>query len=148
MNPAQQQLFSTYMQKYSAWYDELMSSGVLQDIQSFKLEFQMFKEELAMDVLKWFADNKETIMNVIKLTFNVMKGLINVLGAIARWFGITTDFATTSSATNNSQVVSSRNVNINVTNNATGVLGSEEAMQSFYNEQQANLAKILDSTSE
>lgn len=147
MNPNQQLAFSQYMQKYSAWYTELMDSGVLQDIQEFKLEFKMFKEELAMDVLKWFADNKETIMAILNMTFTVMKGLVSVLGGIAKFFGFSADFASTSTAVNNSSLVNSRNVNVNMTNNVTGVLGSEESMQNFFDEQQSKLAKTLNSTS-
>ena len=153
MNGAQREKFLSYMERYSAWYDELESSGVLADIQEMQLEFAELKEEIAMEFLQWVAENKEVIMSCIRGIFEfvkiVAKGILEVINLITMLTGgngtlggIDLDSASDSINNNNDN---SRNTNItinaNTTNNATGVLGSQEALDNFNKENWANLAK-------
>lgn len=145
MNLGQQQLFSDVMKKYSAWYDEMRSSGVLQSVQELQIEFSLFKKEIAMDFLKWIAQNKDTIMSILKFLMNALKTIIDIIGTIIKIIslgmvdiGSSDSLVSTSDTTNanyNYGGSSSRNVSINMSNNATGILSSQEKLQEFFNDQ-------------
>lgn len=152
MNADQRERFLGYMERFSQWYDEMESSGVLASIQEMGLEFKELKEQLAMEFLQWVAANKETIMTAIRGIFEfikiVAKVIVDIINFLTSIFGgrssySLSDFDTTSDLINNNN--NSRNTNItinaNTTNNATGVLGSQEAMNQWSQENWANLAK-------
>ena len=160
MNAAQREKFSTFMDKYSSWYDEMQASGVLDNIQEMQLDLYMFKQELAMDFMNWFAEHKDTLLSAIKgianFVMKLVEGVLWIVEGIATllsWIGIKSNdnISTSMSASSgysdagNSYNSNSRinNVNINMTNNATGVLSNQAAMQQFYQEQMANMSKQL-----
>lgn len=111
MNPAQKEMFATLMSKYSSWYDQLQSTGVLQRIQEFQLDFAMLKEELAIDFMNWFAQNKEIILGAITGTFSVIKAISSVIVGIANFLG---GVKSSDSVLNGSKAIT---VNISNTNN-------------------------------
>lgn len=141
MNQNQQQLFSNFMTKYSRWYDQLESSGVLQSVQQFQVDFAMFKQELAMDFMKWFADNKDLIFSTIKaianVTTGIMQGLMQILSFLhigGTWSnygsslsGSMSDYINGRAINNSKSVV----VQVTQTNTATGVLSSQESLETF-----------------
>ncbi len=152
MNSEQRDKFLGYMERYSAWYDQLESSGVLADIQEMQLEFNEFKQEIAMEFLQWVAENKETIMGCIKGIFNFVKSIANfVLGIVRVLTGgrynaeniADSSDSYDSNTTNNNQRSTVINVNANTTNNATGVLSSQEALDAYNKENFNKLAKQL-----
>ena len=87
MNTGQRALFTSYMEKYINWYNEVSSSGVLQDIQLMQLDFKMFRQELAMDLLNWISQNKDTIMDAVKATISAAKWIAEILLNIIKFFG-------------------------------------------------------------
>ncbi len=87
MNAGQRALFTSYMEKYINWYNEVSSSGVLQDIQLMQLDFKMFRQELAMDLLNWISQNKDTIMDAVKATISAAKWIAEILLNIIKFFG-------------------------------------------------------------
>lgn len=111
MNPAQKEMFTTLMSKYSSWYDQLQSTGVLQRIQEFQLDFAMLKEELAIDFMNWFAQNKEVVLGAITGTFSVIKAISSVIVGIANFLG---GVKSSDSVLNGSKAIT---VNISNTNN-------------------------------
>lgn len=144
MNQNQRQLFTNFMTKYSRWYDQLESSGVLQTVQQFQLDFAMFKQELAMDFMKWFADNKtllfDSIKTIARATTWILQALMNLINGFhigSSWnnYGGTLS-GSMSDYINGRSISNSRNVTINVhqSNTATGVLSSQESLQSFFDE--------------
>ena len=111
MHPAQKEMFATLMSKYSSWYDQLQSTGVLQRIQEFQLDFAMLKEELAIDFMNWFAQNKEVVLGAITGTFSVIKAISSVIVGIANFLG---GVKSSDSVLNGSKAIT---VNISNTNN-------------------------------
>lgn len=87
MNTGQRTLFTSYMEKYINWYNEVSSSGVLQDIQLMQLDFKMFRQELALDLLNWISQNKDTIMDAVKATISAAKWIAEILLNIIKFFG-------------------------------------------------------------
>lgn len=131
MNQSQKQVFTQYMQKYSSWYEQLMSSGALQDIQQMQLEFAMFKQEVAVDLLQFVAQNKDTLLAAAKGIMSilewVMKLATKLLGGI---------FGTGSSSSSST----ANNVTVNVSY-ADGGSGSSQ-VGSFV----SNLAQTISTT--
>lgn len=148
MNQNQQAVFKQFMDKYASWYDDLSSSGVLDSIQQMQLDFSMFKQELAVDFLKWIAENKGTIMAILKGVMDGIKWMVELLGKILTAFGV--DYADNSfgsyspglatavasdTAGANIWNGNTNNIKIDMSANATGVLSSQEHLEKFFKEQ-------------
>jgi hypothetical protein len=155
MNSSQRQVFSQYMQTYSNWYEQLSSSGVLKQIQQMQLDFTMFKQEIAVDFLKWIAENKDTIMGIMKFMEEAIKTIITIIGNILTFFGGKMDTSSYSASASDSanyglSMAGTKNVNINMnmSNSATGVLSDQTQLESFFKEQMtkavAQIGKQID----
>lgn len=151
MNSEQRERLLSYMENYTNWFDDMRNSGVLQNIQEMQLEFNELKEELAMEFLSWVAENKETLMTCIKGIFEVIKAIANFVMQIVTLFGgkgTNYDLYNAASASdninnNNNSKNTQINMNINTTNNATGVLGSQEALNQFNEQNWEELSKQI-----
>ena len=148
MNAGQRDRLLSYMERYSDWYSELESSGVLASIQEMQLEFAELKQELAMEFLQWIAENKDAIMSVIKGMFEFLKVIANAVLSIMTLFGgqsqdlyAASDVSDRVTSNTNNSRTTNVTVNANTTNNATGVLGSQEAFDRFSDENWSKLAK-------
>lgn len=144
MNSSQREKFNEYMNKYSKFYDE--SSGMFNSIQEMQLEVQELKEDLSMEFLSWIAENKDVILGCIQGIFEVIKFISNMIMNILSFFHVSTSSsnATGSDSYNNSQYKTTNiTITANATNNATGVLSSQNALEQFNKEFYSNLAKQL-----
>lgn len=153
MNKDQRDKFLSYMNRYSQWYDKMEQSGVLADIQEMQLEFNELKQEIAMEFLQWVAENKDTIMTCIKGLFEVGKGIATVVMKIMEVlsFGKYKGSESQDIKSDRGQVSmnyggnknTTININANTTNNATGVLGSQQAMDQYSKENFNKMAKQI-----
>lgn len=153
MNAEQREKLLGYMEKYSSWFDQMNSSGVLQDIQEMQLEFEELKQELAMEFLQWVAENKETIMTIIKGIFEFIKFIANRIIDIVNFFsqlvggktteGFYNDAMAADTINNNNSKSTNITINANTTNNATGILSSQESFDQYNKENFNNLAKQI-----
>lgn len=150
MNKNQRDRLLQYMDQYSRWYQQMESSGVLESIQEMQMEWAELKEELSMEFLSWVAQNKDTIMTCIRGIFETIKFVANLIMGVVRLLGGNTSNynlydparnSDTVNTTNNNQRSVINNFNINTTNNATGVLGSPEALDQYTKENWSDLAK-------
>ncbi len=157
MNKNQVQLFSSMMQKYSSWYDKMESSGVLTRVQEMQMDLQMFREELAMDFMEWFSENKDTILNAVKNIAKFVMQIADVVVKATGWFGQGISWLTGQSSSTLSETMSNatsysnasitrgtsktNNINITMTNTATGVLSDQSQMENFFSEQLVNTFK-------
>lgn len=95
MNPQQkkqfQELFSKYTEKYSKLYD----AGFFERLQEFTVEFEDFKQEVMMEVVEFFMDNRNTIMTVMKASMEFFEFTIKALGFIVQ--GLSGDYSKTDS---------------------------------------------------
>ena len=135
MNTAQKEKFNELMNKYSAWYDKMESTGFLQNVQEAQLELKMFKQEVAMKFMNWFAEHKDVIMAVIKGTLKVLETLANAVFKILSFFHIGSSGATSSALSseqlNNATNNNSTNVGINNTVNANVTTSSQVDAENF-----------------
>lgn len=156
MNKPQQRLFSAMMEKYTAWYSKLESSGVLARVQEAQMDLQILKEEIVMDFMEWFSENKDEILNgikaIAKLSMMIAQGVLKVTGFLGKAFGwmgsggtVSQTMGTYSAYSDNliSRQNKVTNININMNNTATGVLSSQQGMEDFFSEQMAKISKEL-----
>jgi hypothetical protein len=143
MNSDQRQLFSQFMTTYSNWYNQLSSSGVLADIQKMQLEFSFFKQQMAVSFLTWIGKNKDTIMTIMKTVMTLTERIIEIVGKILTFFtGDSVETSSISAATADSVSLKSSstpakyyNINMNMTNTATGVLSDQTQLENFFKDQ-------------
>lgn len=131
MNVQQRAMFQELMNKYQNWYEQMNQNGVLREVQQFQLEFDMFKQKIAMEFLTWFAKNKDAIFTFIKTTANVMMQLMQAVSALVNFFGAgksansadAVGVGVMSDRLSYSAASGGKTVNINVTqsNNVSGV---------------------------
>lgn len=153
MSSGQRELFISYMEKFSQFYSKMEESGVLQNIQSIQLDLELFKQEVAMSFLEWVGKNKETILSVMKamgtgvvVLSNVVIAIYNILASLANKDKL--DYLSMpsfgSDSVNNSNNRSQTNIiNVTASTNATGVLGSQQALNDFNKEFYNNLGKQI-----
>lgn len=79
MNSDQREVFLSYMDRFSSFYDEMEQSGALEDIQKLQLDFKMFQQEFAMKIMNWFAQNKDAILGIFKTILTILGNLLNAV---------------------------------------------------------------------
>lgn len=157
MNPTQRQKFTELMTKYSNWYDQLQSTGILQKVQESQLELSMLKQEIAYKFLNWFGDNKEAIFTAVDLILKAVQAIANIIIKILNLINIgktnyTNPFdsaAKISDATNSSSnITNNMYFNMNNTNNVSTTTNQSE-LESILNRSNntiyKNVASIIDS---
>lgn len=155
MSSGQRELFISYMEKFSQFYSKMEESGVLQNIQKMQLDLEMFKQEVAMSFLEWVSKNKETILGIMKaigvgvvILSNAVVAIYNLLMDLFNFGRGRMDYISMpsfgSDSVNNSNNRSQTNIiNVNASTNATGVLGSQQALSEFNKEFYNNLGKQI-----
>lgn len=124
MNDKQREQFNEYMQMYRQSYEN--DKELATNYQQFKFEWQKFQEELQMDLLEWFSNNKDTIKSAMELLISFMKSTLEMLSTIASVFGNETersDIARTSATTdiiNSYKNSNTSNVSVSNTFNVSG----------------------------
>lgn len=157
MNQNQARVFNEFMSKYGSWYSKMESSGLLQQVQEMQLDLKVFKQEVAMELLQWFAKNKDSIMTSVRGWLQISKALLQVLIKIGEFFGIATTGGALLAATGTDSIVSSdtvataasvasgpkiTNVTLNM-NNSAELANSDSDLRSFFNDQGDELIRQL-----
>lgn len=130
MNKNQQEYFTELMKQNSKQYEE--SIELSSAIENYQNTFDDFKREMQNEVIKFIAENKDEIMNCLKVGVECLKILANVVSGIVSLFSsgserssnerkqATTEILTSKSSknytTNNNQ-----NTNIKIDNTYNGV---------------------------
>lgn len=86
MNDYQQEKFREIMTKYAERYEELYDSGFFEDYLDYQIEMQEFKQDMEMEIIEFFMDNKDTIKQFMELVMSAMEFLVDTVGAILDFF--------------------------------------------------------------
>lgn len=78
MNSNQKQMFSELMQKESEMYDKMTSNGTLEGFQEMQIDLAILKQEFYANVVKFIADNKDTILSVMEGTLTTLSAILQV----------------------------------------------------------------------
>ena len=137
MNESQRERFAERIGYYSGKYEESYNQDFFKSWQEFQISWQEFKTEIGMELVQFFIDNKDTIMNFMKLGMQFMEATVAVLGEILNLMGSplrssSSQIATTQEIIQNaSSNTSNTNVKVDNTFNLAGM--SSEALPNFGN---------------
>lgn len=146
MNQNQKEVFNNLMDRYRTWYENLESTGALIKLQEAQLEFKMFKQELSMKLLNWFANHKDAIFKILEIVMWSLEKIANVVEWILDLIPGSSSVSSSSlgsSDTYNSNTNSSININVNNTNNATANLNNKLELETTLNNSNTNLVKQI-----
>lgn len=82
MNDYQQEKFREIMTKYAERYEKLYDSGFFEDYLDFQIEMKEFKQDMQMEIIEFFMDNKDTIKEFMKIGISAMEFIVDALGWI------------------------------------------------------------------
>lgn len=151
MNQQQKQVFNELMNKYDSWYTEFKNSGAAEELQRAQLEFAMFKQEISYKLLNWFAEHRDTIMNILNFVMDTLENIFKLfewLLNILPFSKSSSKSSATSSDNYGSSTVANNNTNVYVTNtnNATANLNSKSELDTALNNSNADLVKRIASS--
>ena len=115
--------------KYSNQYSQLYDSGFFKTMQDYQFEMADFKNEMQLEVVKFFMDNKELIKTGMKGIMEISKVILQIFGWLVGVFGRGTqsDLASTSDIVNQyTQTSNSKNTNVSVSNTFNNVAKEDE----------------------
>lgn len=122
MNEFQRNKFTEIMEKYTNRYNELYDSGFFEDYLDYQIEMQEFQQDLRLEFVQWFIDNKDTIKTVLNTIMTVSEFIITALGGLLSLFGAGSSSSSYSdSYVNNTSNVTNNNVKVDYTFNGNGV---------------------------
>lgn len=108
------QMFDRYLNQYESWQE----NGFLQDFQNFQIEWSLFKENLEVEVVEFFMNNKDNIkslltslMQFLESSLPILNGILQIITSLTNWF-----FSKSSLSPSSTDVISQwTNSNINNT---------------------------------
>ena len=110
--------FREAFDKYSEQYTKLYDSGFFTDLQEYQVEMKELKQDLILELVQFFVDNKDIIKTVMSAILTIAKTVLNLLSFLV---GSNSNVASTSDILNNySQIQRNKNVTLNNTFNGIG----------------------------
>lgn len=118
LDKGQRDRFVNLMTKYSEQYSKLYDSGFFDKYLQYQYDMQDLKNELLLEVVDFFSDNKDTIVSGMKMIIKFGEAMLKVIGWISQAFsnGGSVNAAKATDSVRNSTV---NNSNTNVTLNNT-----------------------------
>lgn len=115
--------------KYSTQYSQLYDSGFFKTMQDYQFEMADFKNEMQLEVVKFFMENKEAIKSGMKGIMEISKVILQIFSWLVGVFGRGTqsDLASTSDIVNQyTQTSNSKNTSVSVNNTFNNVAKEDE----------------------
>ena len=95
-------------------------------MQEYQYEMADFKQEMQMEIIEFFMNNKELIKTGMQATMTMAETLLKMFGWLVNAFGTTNDALSTSDVISQYSEVTNRSNNVSVNNNFNGVGKSDE----------------------
>lgn len=123
-NQQEMSQFRKAFTKYSEQYTKLYDSGFFEELQNYQFEMRDFKNEMTLELMKFFVDNKDTIMAAMRGLIKLSEFVVNALGAILSKLHIGSNIASTADIISN---YSNSSSSIRINNTFNGVAKSDES---------------------
>lgn len=134
--------FREAFEKYSNKYDELYDSGFFDKMQEYQFEMADFKNEMQLEIVEFFMNNKELIKAGMEGMMTAAEILLKMFSWLVSAFGTTNDALSTSDVISQYSEVSNKSNNVSVSNNFNGVGKSDE--QWLSNMGQLTYAQVIE----
>ena len=69
--------------RYTEKYNELYDSGMFEKMQEYNVEMAEFKEDLKLEVVEFFMDNKDVIKSAMEALIHISEGIIKIIAQLA-----------------------------------------------------------------
>ena len=69
--------------RYTEKYNELYDSGMFEKMQEYNVEMAEFKEDLKLEVVEFFMDNKDVIKSAMEALIHISEGVIKIIAQLA-----------------------------------------------------------------
>lgn len=136
-NQQELQQFRKAFEKYSSYYDKLAESGYFEKMQEQNVAMEDFRMEIQQEVIGFFIENKDFIVNGMKAIMEINKGVLKLVSWFVRDSGsskiastsdIVAQYNTTTSSTSNASLNVNNTFN-NVDSSTSGDLSREVNME-------------------
>lgn len=145
MNDQQQQQFRDAFIKYSEKYTKLADSGFFEKIQEYNVEMEEFKEDLKLEFVDWFMNNKDMIKSTLNDIMKFTEFTMQALGWLLKYFNKSESSQSEKSAkisdVINTYTTSKSNV-VTVTNNNTYNGANDSGKSMFERSAMQNIKQI------
>lgn len=81
-NPQEREQFYNAFEKYTEKYNKLADSGFFEELQEVQYEWKEIQDDFQLEIIQFFADNKDLIVNTMKFGLKVGEVLIQTLGKL------------------------------------------------------------------
>ena len=126
----QKEKFYDIMTKNAERYQELYDSGFFQDSMDFQYEMQELKQEMMLEIVQFFMDNKDLIKSGMMAMLDLSKFVISALGWIVKYLGdgerSSSERLAASSDIINSYSSSNRNTSVKIDNTFNNVAKEDQ----------------------
>lgn len=126
----QKEKFYDIMTKNAECYEELYDSGFFQDSMDFQYEMQELKQEMMLEIVQFFMDNKDLIKSGMMAILDLNKFVISALGWIVKYLGSgersSSERLAASSDIINSYSSSNRNTSVKIDNTFNNVAKEDQ----------------------
>lgn len=85
-NNTELELFSEAFEKYSRKYSELYDAGLFDKMLEYQVEMQEFSEDIKLEFVQFFVDNKELIIGSMNAILTISKAVLKVLAFVGDLF--------------------------------------------------------------
>lgn len=119
--------FREAFEKYSNKYSELYDAGFFKQMQEYQYEMADFRQELTVEVVEFFMNNKELIKTGMKGMITAAEVLLKIFGWLVSAFGTTNNALSSSEIVSQYSEVKNTSTNVSVNNNFNGISKSDEA---------------------
>lgn len=79
MTPAQQERFAERIGYYTDQYSQISNEDLFSKYEEYQKEVQDFQNEFEMEVIEFFAENKDTIITVMEFLMNVLESIMKAV---------------------------------------------------------------------
>ena len=130
LNPKQRQKFFDSMTNFTEKYDELYDKGFFDEYLNFQYEMAEFKEDVKLEIVQFFMNNKDLIKDGMKAIMVLSKGALEALTNIVKFLGIdsrdASDRVAASTDIINSYANNSRTTDVKIDNTFNNVARQDQ----------------------
>lgn len=130
LNPQQRQKFFESMTHFTEKYNDLYNKGFFDEYLDFQYEMAEFKEDVKLEIVQFFMNNKDLIKDGMKAIMILSKGALEALTNIVKFLGInsrdTSDRVAASTDIVNSYANNSRTTDIKIDNTFNNVAKQDQ----------------------
>lgn len=115
-------MFKDMFEKYSDKYERLYDSGLFTEMYKYQIEMEEFKEDLKMEVIQFYVDNKDVIKEGMTALLYIAQAVLSISS-----FLLSTHNSRIASASDTISSYSSSVMNISVANTFNGIDANQQA---------------------